>query len=203
LGDYINRGPDSERVIQRLRRLDAVFLRGNHEERLLTQWRRAEASTQRSWLDEVGLSAASLEWLAEVPLDFWESETCLFVHGGLDPSQPRDRQIRSDYLEARHQGDYRSVTPKWVVHGHHPVSQPELVGNRINVNTGCGTGGPLTAVALPELVFLQSSPSPRPASVPSLLVAVADDELEELSPENEPPPPGFPSGSRAGGSNAR
>jgi serine/threonine protein phosphatase 1 len=185
LGDYIDRGPDSETVLQLLRPLDAVFLLGNHEQMLIDRWKSSSTPTVgRGWLDVARVSMESFEWLSTVPVDHYETAGYLFVHGGLDVRKNRSSQGPQDYLWVRHDGDYLAVTPKTVVHGHHGVDKPVRVGNRININTRCGTGGPLTALVIPEFRYLQSSPSPRPPSgltvTPRDLAALMDESLEEL-----------------------
>jgi len=146
LGDYLNRGPDPERVLRRLQTLSAIFLLGNHETRFLAEWERAQTPRARwAWLDATGLSEDSVHWLQTVPVAHWRTETYGFLHA-FDTTPWPTQHLR------------------WLVHGHTPVDTPQVVDNRINLNTRCGQGGPLTAVALPELVFFQSSRSPLPAS---------------------------------------
>jgi serine/threonine protein phosphatase 1 len=65
----------------------------------------------------------------------------------------------SDMLWTRYDGDYFALTPKEVIHGHVNVDQVEQRGNRMNINTGCGFGGTLTAFVMPERQMLQSRPS--------------------------------------------
>ncbi len=77
-----------------------------------------------------------------------ENELC-FVHAGIRPGVPLDRQteadltwIRSDFLD-----DPRDHGPL-IVHGHTPVRRIEHMGNRVNIDTGAGFGRPLSAVAI-------------------------------------------------------
>ena len=73
----------------------------------------------------------------------------LFVHAGIRPGVPLDQQdpddliwIREDFLwDGRDHGVV-------VVHGHTPANPPEVMPNRINVDTGAVYGGPLTCLAL-------------------------------------------------------
>ncbi len=164
LGDYIDRGPDSESVVQILRRFHGIFLLGNHEDRLFDRLRSASPIERQQWLDFTGLSETSLGWLTQIPVPCWDTDSYLFVHDA----------------------DDKDLTSKWVVHGHHSLREPLIVGNRVNINTSCGAGGPLTAVVLPEFLFLQSSHSPHDRTESALeidLAALVDETLEELEGE--------------------
>ncbi|HYD31385.1 MAG TPA: metallophosphoesterase family protein [Azospirillaceae bacterium] len=84
-----------------------------------------------------------------------------FVHAGVRPGVPLERQrpedllwVREPFLSSpRHHG-------KVVVHGHTVVEQPQVLANRIAVDTGAYATGILTAVALhgPHQRILASSP---------------------------------------------
>ena len=160
LGDYIDRGPESEGVIQRLRSLEASFLLGNHEEMLLEREQNMSAERFGDLFLNTRLSRDSLLWMRESLLDVLETKDYVFVHAGLDRSKALAGQTRRDYIWTRDEGDYLGLTPKLVIHGHTVVEAPVVVGNRHNINTGCGSGGHLTALVLPELEYLSSSPSP-------------------------------------------
>ncbi len=72
-----------------------------------------------------------------------------FVHAGVRPDRPLDAQDGQDLMWIRDpflwsEADLGAV----VVHGHTPVSQPEIRPNRIGVDTGAVYNGRLTAVVL-------------------------------------------------------
>ncbi len=181
LGDYIDRGPDSEAVIRRLSGLEAVFLVGNHEQMLLSRLTSARgASLRAGWARIAGLSEQSLQWLETALVDRHETDDYVFVHGGLDVTKPLDQQSNRDVVWTRYAGDYRAVTPKWVIHGHTAIAQPEIIGNRVNLNTDCSGGGPLTALVLPEFRYLQSSPSPSNRGGLHFSAQDYEDLVEEL-----------------------
>jgi len=178
LGDYIDRGPDSNGVLTIVRKLNAICLKGNHEQSLLNHIHvhgSLPASTAQNKIPII--SRENLEWLKSSLLPFYQTEAYLFVHAGLKEGVPLDRQDERDLLWSRHGEDYPTLTPKYVIHGHTVVDKVLRVGNRINLNTGCGFGGPLTALFLPELktVHSKASPNSREGNLQRM-----KQELEEL-----------------------
>ncbi len=107
-GDYMDRGPDTRRVLDRLIALSQTYhlvaLRGNHESMMMEA--RFDSSTASDWLSYGGNTTlasygadASQEGLAAIPvahwafleqqcLDFWEAESHFFVHGDAYPDLP-------------------------------------------------------------------------------------------------------------------
>ncbi len=82
-----------------------------------------------------------------------------FVHAGIRPGVPLDRQrledlmwIRDDFL--RSHLDFGKI----VVHGHTVTAQPDLQRNRIGIDTGAFASGRLTCLALEgrEWAFIQT-----------------------------------------------
>ncbi len=87
LGDYIDRGPDSHRVLEKLIELSAnprhVFLRGNHDDWLLTA--RTETKTLQSWRAVGGkqtLESYGVKSIEEMPASHlgWLEKTRAFFH---------------------------------------------------------------------------------------------------------------------------
>lgn len=170
LGDYIDRGPDSECVIKRIKDLDAIFLLGNHEEMFLSK-------TSES-LSQV-ISEESIEWIKSETMIVFETDSYIFTHAGLNKSKSLSEQTTRDYLWVRELSDYYDMTSKIVVHGHTTVDTPEIVGNRININTGCGSSGYLTALILPEMEFIKSSKSPGDKKDWQSILKELENELAE------------------------
>ena len=70
-------------------------------------------------------------------------------HAGVRPGIPLDRQNEDDLLWIR--GEFLASTAdfgKIVVHGHTPVAAPEVLKNRINIDTGAFATGRLTCIVL-------------------------------------------------------
>jgi serine/threonine protein phosphatase 1 len=72
-----------------------------------------------------------------------------FVHAGVKPGVPLDKQreedqfwIREEFLSS--EDDFG----KYIVHGHTPVSVPDIRPNRINIDTGAYATGNLTLLTM-------------------------------------------------------
>jgi serine/threonine protein phosphatase 1 len=175
IGDYIDRGPDSAGVLATLTGGPAVpgvrvvNLLGNHEQMLLGALASGDLETASHWLANGG--SASLEswhvsrrshpatWAAQIPREQVELVSALalserlgpylFVHAGVRPGVPLQRQSPHDLLWIREpflssEGDLGAV----IVHGHTPSEHPIVRANRIGIDTGAVFGGALTCVIL-------------------------------------------------------
>ena len=72
-------------------------------------------------------------------------------HAGVRPGVPLDRQSDEDLLWIRDEFlSSKMDFGKIVVHGHTPVEAPEVLPNRINIDTGAFATGQLTCVVLDE-----------------------------------------------------
>lgn len=182
LGDYVDRGPDSAGVLDRLcgdplPGFDCRFLRGNHEAAMLDFL--ADPAASAGWLDFGGAEAvlsygvqasvglkdparcrqlrdALAERLPERHLGFlrtlepWcEYGDYAFVHAGIRPGRPLARQsaqdllwIRDPFLSWPHRHE------RVIVHGHTVVDAPEVLDNRIGIDTGAYATGLLTVLVL-------------------------------------------------------
>ena len=179
LGDLVDRGPDSAGVIARTRRWQSErnvqVLAGNHEEMFLTSFEKPEILRHflkhggRETILSYGLSkkqfaSMDLDRLFEalphlVPqddIDFmagFEDKIVagdyLFVHAGIDPAIPLDKQKRQDMLWIRERFlSHKGPLEKMVVHGHTIVETVMDCGNRIGIDTGAFRSGVLTALVL-------------------------------------------------------
>jgi serine/threonine protein phosphatase 1 len=165
IGDYIDRGPDSRGVVEFLMDLQsrdaarAVCLMGNHEALALSAFaREADVAhwiycggdaTLRSYgaAGVADIPADHIKWLRSLPL-VCDDGRRFFVHAGINPRKPLDKQKPNDLLWIREpflsdQQDYG----KLVVHGHTPTrdGMPDMGRSRLNIDTGAAFGGPLTA----------------------------------------------------------
>jgi len=166
LGDYIDKGPDSRGVIERLMALkerkhaDVVLLKGNHDD-LMARAARGDTLALEKWLTMDGgsvlrqfgcaratdLPEAVVRWVEAMPT-LHSDRHRIFVHAGLDPDLPFDQQ--TDEIRLTMRGGFldRDVDfGKHVVHGHTPQmnGRPELRLYRTNLDTGVVSTGCLTA----------------------------------------------------------
>jgi len=180
LGDYVDRGAMSRQVIDRLiersRTHESIFLRGNHEllvdqflrePSILGQWQRfggletlmsygLTPSFEPSAEEQTRLAEELATAMPQSHRRFFDglrsSFHCgdyFFVHAGVRPGLPLDMQSESDLLWIRDDFlDSDEDFGKVVVHGHTPVSEPEIRSNRINIDTGAYATGRLTCLVL-------------------------------------------------------
>ena len=93
---------------------------------------------------------AHLDWIDALPLAHGV-EGCFFVHAGIRPGVPLAEQAEDDLLWIREPFlDHTGAHPALVVHGHTPVEAPMHCGNRVNLDTGAGYGGPVTAAVFED-----------------------------------------------------
>ncbi|MEX0906269.1 MAG: metallophosphoesterase family protein [Balneolaceae bacterium] len=180
IGDYIDRGPSSKEVVNFLldvrNERECVFLRGNHEQMLLdalnkndiTNWMYNGGETTLKSYNGVQ-SAAQLPGdhitFYEETLPYFESDDYFFVHAGIPPHQTieasKDDPAAKDFFlwGREHLNAFETPWEKTVVFGHTPRPHPIKKTNMIGIDTGCVYNklgyGKLTAVVLPETVFIQ------------------------------------------------
>jgi serine/threonine protein phosphatase 1 len=180
LGDYIDRGPESCRtidlLIERGRKHESVFLKGNHEAFLfdvlkdpsqLQEWKEyGGLQTLTSYGLRPSLNPDSAEQLALIrrlataipphQRRFFNSLrlrfVCgdfFFVHAGVKPGVALAKQQEHDLLWIREEFlASEEHFGKYIVHGHTPVREPDLRFNRANIDTGAYATGNLTLLTI-------------------------------------------------------
>lgn len=180
VGDYIDRGPASREVIEYLKTSfdneTNVFLRGNHEDMALglgPNYRNSRELAYYNWMLNGGdltlasypgkrMSREHLDWLYRTKL-FHKDYLRTYVHAGFYRHLPIEQQdphvltwIREEFLrDSSMQGGY-------VVHGHTPGYNIELMPNRCNLDTGCVYGHRYSAIGgvLSAGIFDTDRPEP-------------------------------------------
>jgi serine/threonine protein phosphatase 1 len=166
LGDYINRGLDSKGVIERLMKLSRqcrlVPLLGNHDQMLLDV---RSGKYPIYWLLEIGGTTTFDSYgtgrdlnlipddhyeVLEACLDYYETDTHIFVHANYFPDIPMDEQpvgmLRWESLREMTPGPHESG--KIVIVGHTSQKNGEILdlGHVKCIDTFCCGGGWLTAL---------------------------------------------------------
>lgn len=181
LGDYVDRGPGSRQVIDRLMRGEPDFrtvcLLGNHEALMMDCLDTDDEDVWLNWLvnggvdtlqsfntafnpksfDPAGLrdklGNARIDWLKALK-PYHVEGAHLFVHAGVAPGKPLEEQHLKDLIWIRNRFLDSDLDHGYrVIHGHTPTDEPEVRPNRINVDTGAVYGGDLTAVILSDNPF--------------------------------------------------
>jgi len=169
LGDYIDRGPNSKKVLDYLLKLrekypSTIFLYGNHEKMFLEFIIEPKMSnpflynggheTLKDFKKDMrwDIDDKYIEFINSMKL-YYETEDYFFVHAGV-PNKDFDELtfedeedllwIRDSFLESER------IWDKMIIHGHTPVQEVEFKDNRINIDTGCVFNGQLTCLVLPE-----------------------------------------------------
>jgi serine/threonine protein phosphatase 1 len=173
VGDYIDRGPDSYRVVQLIRHRLAggypvfksiVNLKGNHEDMMARAVLGGEPRAKQDWVSPDNGGDTTVEsypnkkillddakWLATLPTSY-EDKLRYYVHAGIRPGIPLKEQNDADKLWIRDLfRQDKAPHEKYVVHGHTPVRKPDVQANRINIDTGPVFGGRLTAAVFDDL----------------------------------------------------
>lgn len=175
LGDLINRGPDSGRVVELAREHATASLLGNHELRHLN-YRRTDDPSHLKKYDYATmeqLRGKDWDYLENMKLTYEDAETgVVFVHAGFLPGRPWQKQAarivtriqvvgadgephkRSEEPEAPHWSTLWEGPP-FVVYGHTPREEVARTKWTLGIDTACVLGGCLTAYILPEKRIVQ------------------------------------------------
>ena len=158
LGDYVDRGPDSRQVMERLvnwqsQMLPLVALKGNHEAMM---WECCRNLSEIDWwlknggtqtlasygqgaansIDVSVIPAGHLDWIARLPSMYVDKHR-IFVHAGVDSYLSLDHQNDQILLWKRYpEGFKKGHGAHHVVHGHDPkIGGPNLTKGRTNLDT--------------------------------------------------------------------
>jgi serine/threonine protein phosphatase 1 len=168
LGDFVDRGPDTRGVLDRLialrRTLNLVCLRGNHEQ-MMVEARRGGRSERTMWLGVGGRQALQsygvTATLADVPAEHWdflenalvdyhETDRFIFVHATVlcdcDMADQPDYALRWEFFPDA----MRHCSGKTVVCGHtsQKTGVPKVIPGAVCIDTFAHGGGWLTCLDL-------------------------------------------------------
>jgi len=152
LGDYVDKGPDSRKIIEHLLGRPAgqwryVALKGNHDAMMVEALR--DAAKMDAWLEKGGdavlacyggdpaaVPLAHVAWLDNLPMMHLDHHR-LYVHAGVDAGIPLQQQSETTVLNKRYRKDDESgFGTLHVVHGHdNDPGGPLLFHGRTNLDT--------------------------------------------------------------------
>lgn len=168
LGDYINKGPDSRGVLERLIELQRsgqlVALRGNHEMKLLRALEQQQPVVEGTTLVDLHTlnsygSAGQTATIGEIPkthqeflqhhcCDWWETHNHLFVHATIEPEKPLPEQDERVLRWTKFNFPAPHISGKVMVCGHTPQlnGEPLNIGHAICLDTFAHGGGWLSCL---------------------------------------------------------
>jgi serine/threonine protein phosphatase 1 len=161
IGDYVDKGPESKQVIDRLlsgvpEGWSFVALKGNHDAMMVQALR--DPAKMAVWLEKGGDAALAsyggdpaavpplhIAWLDRLRLVHVDAHR-IYVHAGVDPGIPLDRQSETTLLWKRYpKGFPDGFGNLHVVHGHDNYPDgPLLYEGRTNLDTLAWRTGRLT-----------------------------------------------------------
>lgn len=165
VGDLVNKGPDSQGVVQLARESGAVSVLGNHDAHLL---RFRSGEKPRSHHEAVAKTLTEADWQYLESLPLWHTLPAFniwVVHAGVEAGRPLEAQARDNLLTMRSlDADGRPTArvegytpwasmwpgPQRVVFGHDAIRGLQQYPHALGLDTGCVYGRQLTALLLPE-----------------------------------------------------
>lgn len=165
LGDYVDRGPDSKKVIERLIEIQKtgqlVALRGNHElmmldaalsqfdlEYWLVVGGKETLASYSEKLDLAAIPDAHWNFIKNVCVDWWETEKNFFVHANANPNLPLNKQSPQDLFWKKFSNSKPHYSGKIMICGHTSQKNgfPLNIGHSICLDTWVYGDGWLTCL---------------------------------------------------------
>jgi serine/threonine protein phosphatase 1 len=189
LGDYVDKGPNTPDVIDLLRAGPPaawrfIALKGNHDSMMVRALR--DPAKMSYWLERGGdtviaayggdpsnVPAGDVEWLDRLVLMHVDRHR-IYVHAGLDPELPLDRQTERTLLWKRYAADdIAGFDGRHIVHGHDSfIDGPKLFAGRSNLDTRAWRSGRLVIAVFDDdrpggpIELLTARGAPAPANQP-------------------------------------
>lgn len=172
LGDAVDRGPDSRRVLQRLldigQTCELVYILGNHEEMMLDalsghkmdRWLRhgGDATLDSYGADPRNIPSSHFD-LLDSTVEYWEGPNEICVHANLEPgvelNEQRSVWLRWQKLSGR---EFHHSSGKRVICGHSGVGYgaPVVQNGWVCLDTMAYAGGVLSAMNLQTGEIMQA-----------------------------------------------
>lgn len=164
MGDYIDRGADSkgvvERVIAQSEKNKCIYLIGSHEYAYLHSqkdeyynflfWNYGGPATVKSYGSFENIGKIHGEFFQNLQY-YYLTGKYLFIHAGIDPNYPLEKQNEVDMVYIRHKFIYsKHNLPQKIIFGHTEFEKPYIDEYKIGIDLGCGKykNSPLCALIL-------------------------------------------------------
>lgn len=164
MGDYIDRGPKSKEVVDKLIEMKdvckCVYLIGSHEYAMMHAkkdeyydylfWNYGGDATVDSYGSFDNIMKIHGEFFRSLKY-FYKKGKYLFVHAGVRSGTPLDEQDKVDMVYIRGNFyNYDHDFPFKIIFGHTDFDEPQVWKDRICIDTGCGKykDAPLTAIVI-------------------------------------------------------
>lgn len=173
LGDYIDRGAFSREVVDRIIGLsdicECIYLMGSHEYAYLHArqgdeyykylfWNYGGVQTVQSYGSFDNIHKIHGEFFEHLK-PYYETDKLFFIHAGLRPGIPLEKQAEEDFYYIRGEFIYNKTHfPKKIIFGHTEFDSPLVQDDKICIDTGCGKypDAVLTAIICDSEEFVHS-----------------------------------------------
>jgi serine/threonine protein phosphatase 1 len=163
LGDIIDRGENSPKMVQFARQLcvdfpnQVIFLKGNHEFEIIDHF---ENQPNHNWLrqcgeetlkqyDAEGIDCQSdVSWMKELPL-FWENDYLFVSHAGISEQSTNPFNEEDSFGVLWNRSPLKNINKLQII-GHTPCDEPKYDrhSHSWNIDTGAAYKGYLTGVKI-------------------------------------------------------
>ena len=165
MGDYIDRGPDSKGVIDRViaqgKTHKCIYLIGSHEYAYLHAryhddyfeylfWNYGGPQTVESYGSFENIYKTHGEFLENLKF-YYLTDKYLFVHAGINPNYDLEHQDEMDLVYIRYSFiNSKHKLPQKIIFGHTDLDKPYIDEGKIGIDLGCGKykNAPLCALLL-------------------------------------------------------
>ena len=153
MGDYIDRGPKSKEVIDKIIELKQTYkcisLIGSHEYAYLKAregnsyydylfWNYGGLATVKSYGSFENIYRIHGEFLDQLQF-YYLTDKYLFVHAGINPNFPLEEQNETDLVYIRGQFiNSKHNLPQKIIFGHTEFDKPLIQKDKICIDLGCG-----------------------------------------------------------------
>lgn len=153
MGDYIDRGPNSKGVIDRViaqsETHKCIYLIGSHEYAYLHArqkdsyydylfWNYGGPATVKSYGSFENIYKIHGEFLDNLQF-YYLTDDYLFVHAGINPRYSLEEQDETDFVYIRSAFyNHPHNLPQKIIFGHTEFSEPQIQKDKICIDLGCG-----------------------------------------------------------------